>query len=147
MVMTGQIIPQELQAALYMRLVADLAPVPVFDYLPQNQPMPYVVIGESWDTDYSTKMAYGIEVMQRIHVWTGSAAATESKGWKQCNELMNTVILALVDQSRWITPTNWHVIDVQLDQTIRINETEPDAQEDVRHGVVSLRFRLDQWVT
>lgn len=50
-----------LQAAVWARLTAALSPVPVYDDVPEGNPFPYVVIGETDVQDWGSKTGDGSE--------------------------------------------------------------------------------------
>ena len=122
----------EIQKAIFQTLTADTdlmqAVTGVFDHVPQNQPYPYVVMGEDtalqWDTDDSD----GTEATLTIHVWSRQAGRREAK------EIMQVIYGAL------------HRVDISIDgmHTVlcfwEFSETFLDPDGVTRHGVT--RFRV-----
>ena len=71
-----------LQQAIYVRLAADLAPVPVYDIAPANSLFPYVTIGEFTGADEYDKSDDAERLTLTLHVWS------RQTGRKQCKEIL-----------------------------------------------------------
>lgn len=85
-----------LQQAVFAALGADAgviallgAPPRVYDDVPRDAAMPYLVIGEGGENDWSTKTEPGTEHVIAIHVWSRGA------GMKECKQLADAVRVAL----------------------------------------------------
>lgn len=76
-----------LQAGLYSLLTGDATLMAmiggVFDAVPDNQPCPYVTIGEVESADWSTFGKSGESFVLTLHVWS------ESKGKKEAQTIQN----------------------------------------------------------
>ncbi|MEM8799692.1 MAG: DUF3168 domain-containing protein [Pseudomonadota bacterium] len=63
----------DLQRAIYDRLtgaLADLQPVTaVYDHVPGDARLPYIVIGDDQVTDWSTKSFFGFDHRLTLHMW------------------------------------------------------------------------------
>nr|WP_297388262.1 DUF3168 domain-containing protein [uncultured Roseateles sp.] len=65
-----------LQTAVFTRLAAALAPVAVYDHVPQavdpgsDVPFPYVTIGEDEPREWDTDTEDGFEATFTVHVWS-----------------------------------------------------------------------------
>ena len=73
-----------LQQAVYAALLADsgvaaLAGTRIFDDVPGDAAMPYVVIGEDQESDWSTATESGSQHILSIHVWSRAAGHREAK--------------------------------------------------------------------
>jgi hypothetical protein len=73
-----------LQQAVYAALLADsgvaaLAGTRIFDDVPCDAAMPYVVIGEDQESDWSTATESGSQHILSIHVWSRAAGHKEAK--------------------------------------------------------------------
>jgi hypothetical protein len=73
-----------LQQAVYAALLADggvaaLAGTRVFDDVPGDAAMPYVVIGEDRESDWSTATESGSEHILSLHVWSRASGHKEAK--------------------------------------------------------------------
>ena len=68
-----------LQMAIYDRLSAGLAPVPVYDDVPENPPHPYVTIGAGDWRQAGDKTVDGQEHRPEIHVWSRYRGRKETK--------------------------------------------------------------------
>lgn len=83
----------KVQKSLYDRLTS-FTPLTdkvegVFDYVRENQKMPYVALGEIIAVPYSTKTSKGEEVVQTIYIFS------EAKGKKETEEIINEIDNAL----------------------------------------------------
>jgi hypothetical protein len=70
------------QVAVFGRLAADLAPVPVYDIAPAAATFPYVTIGEFTEADEYDKSDDAERLTLTLHVWS------RQTGRKQCKELL-----------------------------------------------------------
>ena len=128
---------QTIQVVVVALLKADLV-ASVFDYMPEDEPYPYVVVGEDFIQDLSTKRAHHVEVVLRIHVWTGG----DDQGWNPCNTIMDTCSRALIDHPRMypmFAGANWRLVDALFHSANRIRESAL-----VRHGILEVWYSLDQ---
>ncbi|SHK48951.1 tail completion protein gp17 [Paramaledivibacter caminithermalis] len=83
----------KVQKALYDRLT-NYSPLTdkvegVFDYVKENQKMPYVVLGEIISIPYFTKTTTGEEVVQTIYIFSSG------KGKKEIEEIISEIKSAL----------------------------------------------------
>lgn len=83
----------KIQDAVYDRLSQDTGITSkvkgVFDYVKQNQKMPFVVLGEIASTKYKTKIQKGEEITQTIYV------VSSYRGKKETEEIINAIETAL----------------------------------------------------
>jgi hypothetical protein len=63
----------ELQKAVYSRLAAELAGVPIYDFVPQGSAYPYVVVGDLASLPWDTKTEDGQEFTVTIHAFDKAA--------------------------------------------------------------------------
>ena len=71
---------QQLQAAIYNALTTALAPIKVYDHVPQDANFPYVVIGEGDAREFDTTTELGQEHQVIIHVFSQGRGKKEAKG-------------------------------------------------------------------
>lgn len=98
----------------------------VFDCVPDNQPFPYITIGEDNYKDFDTHTSNGIDGYFQIDVWTSK---NNSTGRKTCKEIQDQVYMILND------------IDLQIDNfstilckcTLTTSNYDPDGR--TVHGV------------
>jgi hypothetical protein len=73
----------ELQAAIIRKLESITArgniTFPIFDSVPQDQPAPYVTVGEAIVTDYSADVTTGFNMLFTVHTWTDYFGLVECK--------------------------------------------------------------------
>ena len=71
-----------LQQAIYQRLTGDSALMAlvsgVFDRPPEGTPFPYVTLGESMGSDWSTKTTTGMEHHLSLHIWSREGGRKEA---------------------------------------------------------------------
>ena len=83
----------KVQKALYERLLQDTEiknkVKGVFDYVKENQKMPFIALGEITATEYSSKVSKGEEITQTIYIFS------DSKGKKETEEIINITENAL----------------------------------------------------
>ena len=112
-----------LQQAVFAALARDgtiaaLAGGRVFDHVPRRTPFPYVVVGESRASDWSTKTEAGSEHALTIHVWS------RAKGTRETRLVAQAVIDALNGAPLAVHGAT--LIDLSWRETI-INR-EPDGE-------------------
>jgi hypothetical protein len=116
-----------LLAATYGKLNVAL-PNQVFDHVPQQQPYPYVNIGDLTGVEYDTDDKDGGEITITVHTWS------RARGMKELAELMDAVYAALHNQSFAVAGEVVVLCYFEFVQTM----TEPDGL--TRHGVQRFRF-------
>ncbi|MFW0776993.1 MAG: DUF3168 domain-containing protein [Rickettsiales bacterium] len=72
-----------LHKAIYQKLTEDATLINavngVFDLVPQGQEYPYITIGESTTSDWSTNTTTGTEHLLTIHVWSREGGKKETE--------------------------------------------------------------------
>lgn len=116
----------ELQGAIYVQLRRMLPDVSTFDAVPEDEPFPYVVIGDETATDWSEKTGAGLDASEQVQVFS------RSDGFAEAKEIAGRVVDALTAGS--LKVDGQHVVDLRLEGS----ETFRD-QEDRR---VVLRFTI-----
>lgn len=122
-----------LQKALYSALLADselialLGGNHVYDDVPQGAPFPYVTIGESSVSDWSTGSDDGYEHILTLHVWS------RAKGRKQVYDIVNC-IRQVLDQSP-LTVTGHHLVNMRFE----LSEARRESDGETYHGIVRYR--------
>jgi hypothetical protein len=103
----------------------------VYDFTPDNEDYPYVVIGEFTSSNWDTYQRHGEDVTVTIHVWSNS------QGMKQIEEIMNDVNRLLVRRSFDIE--SWQNVGCMFDYSSTFAGRSPSGSV-IRHGI--LRYRL-----
>jgi hypothetical protein len=123
----------ELQKALYDRLAGDAALAAlvqgVFDWAPDNQPLPYVQLGEDIVTDWSTNTFAGSEHRLTLHVWSYATGRQEAK--TIMTEINRVLAQPLVLPGFQLV--TWRMLSAQV---LR------DADTRLHHGVMEYRARI-----
>jgi hypothetical protein len=117
----------KLQAAIYQKLTTEL-PIAVYDAVPGGASLPYLVLGEDFVADYSTKDHVGENALITIHVFS------RHQGMKEVKSIAESVIALLRDG----VAINGAMLCYSGLDTMRFI-VEDDG---IRHGVVKLRFKI-----
>lgn len=124
----------ELQKALYQRLSSDLAlsalVAGVFDAVSEDQPYPYVVIGEPAALPFESKSTFGEQIDMVIHVWSDYA------GKKEAYEILSACQKALAYR---LDLTGFRVLKVERKGISVFDDIDPR----LRHGVLRMRFFIN----
>lgn len=122
-----------LQQALYGALAADagvlaaLGGPRLHDDVPQGTDFPYVTLGQSIVTDWSTGTDSGDEHVLTLHVWSRAG------GRRQAHEIMGAVRAALHDRA--LTLAGHRLVNLRHERSEARREPDGDAY----HGIVRLR--------
>ena len=122
-----------LQTALYARLAAVLAPVAVYDHVPQvadpgsDVPFPYVTIGDDEAREWGTDTETGDETTITVHVWSRERGRLETK------QLQDSIRDALHDYN--LTVAGYATVLLLWESSLTLED--PDGV--THHGVT--RFR------
>jgi hypothetical protein len=127
-----------IQRALYGRLTGDTELMStvtgVFDYVPEDDVYPFVVIGEATEIPDNRHGGYGRQTVVTLHVWTRYRG--HSKGLAIAAQ-----ITALLDhQPLTITGLDHIVTRFEFSQTL----TDPEPPGDIRHVVLRYRVVTEQ---
>lgn len=112
------------QVAIYGRLAADLAPVPVYDMAPATAAFPYVTIGEFTGADEYDKSDDSERLTLTLHVWS------RKTGRKECKEIMGRVRASLHGKELPVAG----FLPIALRQEFATDMIDPDGL--TVHGVV-----------
>lgn len=121
------------QQAFYARLTAELE-VPVYDWVPEDAPYPYVVIGEATEMSDNNHASFGRDVTMTLHVWTKGHA-----GFGPTLELVDQVQQAL-DHQLDLSLVGQRVVTLRLDQVLTMRDPDPL----IRHAPVRFRVQTEQ---
>lgn len=116
-----------IQESIYDILIASLS-VPVYDDVPDNAVMPYVVIGDDTVVEYDTDGKTGFDATLTIHTWS------KYRGRFEVKTIMGQIYTLLHRQDYDINEYNILGLDHEFEQTFL------EADGVTRHGVQ--RFRL-----
>lgn len=122
-----------LQSAIYQRLSSDAVVSAlvkgVFDAVEENQPYPYVVIGEPTTLPFDSKNTFGDEISLNIHVWSDYA------GKKQTYDIMSACQNALA-----------YYFDIPGFDVLRVERRGMQVFDDIdpriKHGVARMRYTI-----
>lgn len=123
-----------LQVALHTVLTGDatlmarLAGDGIFEYVPEGQGFPYVVVGEAVETPDGAHDRFGADTVQTLHIWSAY------HGWKEAQEIKGDLMRLLDHQE--LTITGHHTVAVRFMQAVSMR----DSDQDLRH--VAIRFAV-----
>ncbi|HEY4124730.1 MAG TPA: DUF3168 domain-containing protein [Rhizomicrobium sp.] len=123
-----------LQTAIFAKLSADTSvkavlgnPSRLYDEVPRNGAMPYLVIGDDKESDWSTSTDSGTEHALVLHVWSRARGRKESKS-------IADVIRASLDDAT-LTPAGHTLIDIKYQSAEFLRQTDGQTY----HAII--RFR------
>jgi len=122
-----------IQRALYELLSAELS-VPVFDFTPEDQPHPYVMIGESTEVPDNAHDRYGSDTTHVIHVWT------KYEGWSQALGIVDEIKRTLDHREESLAVEGHWVVSISHEMTRTMRDPDPQ----IRHAPVTYRIVTEQ---
>ncbi|MET9516386.1 DUF3168 domain-containing protein [Streptomyces sp. NPDC002994] len=136
--MTAPALMLPVQQALYARLTGDAALMDtitgVYDYVPEADVYPFVVIGEAVETPDNRHGGFGRQTVVTLHVWTQHRG--HSKGLA-----IAAKITGLLDHQPLTIPAMDHIVTrFEFSQTL----TDPEPPGDIRHVVLRYRVVTEQ---
>ena len=105
----------------------------VYDDLPQNASMPYVVAGEIEGREWSDKFQPGQEVTSSIHIWSNYP------GRKEAGEIMDEILSALSS-----SPLNLEGGFGAVVSTLELSEIIVDIDGVTRHGILKIKYLIEE---
>lgn len=121
------------QRAFYARLTEALD-VPVYDFVTEDTPYPYVVIGEATEVDDNTHDSFGRTLTQTLHVWTRGHG-----GFDPALEIVDQIQQAL-DHKLDLDIVGHRLVTLRLDQTLTMRDPDPL----IRHAPIRFRVQTEQ---
>lgn len=121
----------ELQKAIFSKLKTGI--YPVYDALPLNTAMPYLVIGEESLLQNSTKTEKRTNHIVTIHSWSNKQGSMEIK-------TMNDFVINSIDDTLKVAGYTVDLVTLQFNQTIK--QVEQDTY--IYHGVTQINLTLTE---
>lgn len=119
----------KLQQAIYEQLTVSIGGTyPVFDDVPQDQPAPYITIGDDSVDEFDTDTTRGFDAEIVIHCWS------EYQGRQEVKQMQTAVYRALHRQTLASGALEFAGVTQEFSETL----LDPDGV--TRHGVQ--RFRI-----
>ncbi|MGH9204209.1 MAG: DUF3168 domain-containing protein [Vicinamibacterales bacterium] len=125
-----------IQEAIYDRASADdelkALDAEIYDYVPEDAPRPYVVIGEAFTTPDNTHGEIGWVTISTLSIWS------DDRGFRQAH-LVKDRIVQLFDHQP-LTVEGFHHVETrfEFDQMLR------DPQPTLRRALLRLRTATEQ---
>lgn len=120
-----------LETAILSRLSTALSPTKVYDRPPQNQPTPYVVVGDDYHAPWDTDDSIGSESILTIHTWS------VERGKKQVKTIQGQIYDALHRYE--LVVTGFHTVTLEFDSA----EAFTDVDGQSMHGVSKFRALVE----
>lgn len=117
----------ELQQAVFEKIQS--LGYAVYDAIPEHTKYPYIVIGDDFTTDWSTKTFPGWNVLVTIHVWSNY------EGYKETKRIMQDIEQILCIQEFTLEE---HAIAVLMPDSMQVLR-DPSG---CRHGILRLRIKI-----
>ncbi|WP_228995326.1 DUF3168 domain-containing protein [Streptomyces sp. DH8] len=106
----------------------------VYDYLPEDVPYPFIVVGEATETADNSHDRFGRQTVVTLHVWS------QYRGYAQVLRI-GARINALLDHQPLAVPGLDHIVTrYEFSQTL----TDPEPPGDIRHLVLRYRIITEQ---
>lgn len=119
----------ELQKAIYSKL--STGDYPVYDALPLNTPMPYIVIGEEQLLMSDTKTENRTNHIVTIHTWSNKQSSMEIK-------TMNDYVVKSINDTLAVQGYEIDLVTLSFLQTLK--QIEQDSY--IYHGVIQITITL-----
>lgn len=121
----------EIQAEIYRALTE--GGLTVFDEASENQPFPYLTIGESSVSEDATKTENADEHIETINIWS------RYKGFKQCKDLASEAV-ELISGHDYSAIAGYKVRFIEIESVVFLRD--PDGL--TRRGVVRPKYKAIQ---
>ncbi len=116
--------------ALYTKLTADLAPVPMFDHVPADQAYPFVEVSRHLDQPDDTLAEHGSLHVVSLSVWSSH------RGRKEVNGILEAIKASLHHQDLTLEEGEALLVEVIDTDAVR------DADGITYQGAATVRLRV-----
>ena len=139
--MIGRLALNQIQKFVYDTLVAAQSgwavSSEIFDEVPDGEIFPYIELGTTTDTVEGSKGAKWSENVQQISVWS------DANGSKECNDIMNQVIDAMMSLSMPQALTDNFRVDTLDRGLVELVKLEGPSERVFRQGVIRFSMRVE----
>lgn len=122
-----------IQRALFELLDAELS-VPVMDFALEDEPYPYVMIGEATEVPDNAHDRYGSDTTHTLHIWT------EFEGWSQGLEIEAEIRRLLDHRKEALAVDGFWVVTIRREMIRTLRDPNPR----LRHVPVTYRVITEQ---
>lgn len=105
----------------------------LFDDHPENEPFPYVTMGEIRAQDWSDKSEDGMEVYSTLHIWS------QYHGRKQADTMADAILQALTSSPLDLGSDFRAALDVLDSYNLIV-----DMDGKTRHGILRFKYLVEQ---
>tara|TARA_Y100001949_G_scaffold57481_1_gene48336 strand:+ start:245 stop:673 length:429 start_codon:yes stop_codon:yes gene_type:complete len=139
--MIGRLALNQIQKFVYDTLVAAQSgwsvSSEIFDEVPDGENFPYIELGTTTDSVEGSKGAKWSENVQQISVWS------DANGSKECNDIMNQVIDAMMSLSMPQALTDNFRVDTLDRGLVELVKLEGPSERVFRQGVIRFSMRVE----
>jgi hypothetical protein len=100
--------------------------------------LPYIILGEDFVSDWSTKTSWGTEHLLRFHVWDGGDSSKRTK------RIAAGIVARLVDVNLTVGGSSYVCVLTRMGACHFFTEEEEGANRRYFHGVVDVRALIQQ---
>lgn len=108
----------------------------VFDDMPEEEPYPYVVMGEITTRNWSDKFEAGQEIYSTIHIWS------QYPGRKEADEMADGILQAMTISPLDLSPNFRAVLDGN--DIFDSYDLIVDIDGKTRHGILTLHYLIEE---
>lgn len=114
----------------------------IFDEVPQNQGCPYVKVGLSYADDFGARDISGEDLTHVIDIYCDNRF---KMGKKECNTIMNAVLLAMTDTGVGLLDLSAHGFRTILQKLAGKRILEEETEDGISyHGVIELNYLIQK---
>lgn len=114
----------------------------IFDEVPQNQGCPYIKVGLSFSDDFGARDISGEDLTHVIDIFSDNRFKS---GKKECNEIMNGVLLAMTDPTLGLLDLSSYGFKTILQNIAGKRILEEETEDGVSyHGVIELNYLIQK---
>jgi len=106
----------------------------VYDFVPEQVPYPFVVVGEAIETPDNRHGGFGRQTVPTLHVWD------QYRGYTRVLRIGSRITELLDHQPLTVPGVDWIATRYEFGQTL----TDPEPPGDIRHLVLRYRVVTEQ---
>lgn len=133
-------LPEIQQAAItalkgYAPLAAKVTKIADYGAIPENQPFPYIAVGDQTEVPMHTFKRKGYEDTFTFHIWS------DQRGFEECYEILSLMNEVLDAPEEPLELPNHHFVGTWYEFCETLNDP---GEDDVRHMPVRYRSRTQE---
>lgn len=124
------LVQKALDIALYSNVIYDGKVVPTYDNTPANPTLPYIRYGNTTVNEWNSKLHYGKDMTQTIHIFS-------NKGWSQEVKEIMTLIEMKLREPIVLTELSVIIFNIEFQEVL-------ESVNGVHHGIMRFRLRMEE---